>query len=209
MEEPNTPNDPTTPPDTAGTPAPNPPGDDAGGNTSGAAVPETGDGEGADASAGAGTDAEEAGGDGDGVLANLQTKPIDPSSIQARETPDAFSQTIPLDVATLEDVADHLAEDFAPEVRRFINTHPGVRSMVTIAVHAQGSLVHAHDVAADMTLARDTATTNTRLEQYLRTRFPQEFAGGAKPVDVIINLLDKAFPRTAAESGLAAANAGR
>ncbi|HEX8851231.1 MAG TPA: hypothetical protein VF761_17025 [Gemmatimonadaceae bacterium] len=137
--------------------------------------------------------------------ADVDGPSISPSTINTRETADAISHTIPLDVATVDEIADYLDDGFAPEVRRFMNTHPGVRHMMTIAVHAQGEIVHAFDVQRDLALARDAKADTDRLDQYLRSRFALEYANGGNPVDVVIRLLDKFSPRSAAEAGLAAA----
>lgn len=147
--------------------------------------------------------AQPEGGEGGPLLEAVP--PIDPASIQVRETPDALSHTIPLDVATLDEIADHLADEFAKPVHGFMDSHPGVRHMVTIAVHAGGAIVHQHDAAADMAMARASVMNVQKLAAYLQERFPRDIVGDVSAIDVAINLLDRAFPRSAAESGLAAA----
>lgn len=198
-------NNPTTPPAEAPAPTPNRPTGEAGGaeaDPAGATAGTTG----GDVDA---VSSETTGGDPQTEADIDGLQGIDPSAITTRETADAYSQTVPLDVATLDEIADHVDEAFAPEVRRFMNTHPGVRHMVTVAVHAQGEIVHAFDVKADLSLARDTRAEADRLEQYLRNRFGDLLATGRKPVDIVIEQLDKLRPRSAAESGLAAATSGR
>jgi len=137
----------------------------------------------------------------------LQTQVIDPADIKERETPDAISHTVPLDVATLDDFADHVGDDFAPVVRRFLNQHPGVRPMITVAVHAQDAIGHAHDFDAEKKLALEAVNELTRLTTHVRNRFPN--SAGGNIVDTVIHLLAQGHPQSAADAGLAAANAGR
>ncbi len=130
--------------------------------------------------------------------------PIAPESIQARETDNAISHTIPLDKTTVDKFADHVADGFSGLIQKFEAAHPGARPMLTVAVHTGGAILHAVD--APSTAQAEIATAGAqRLGQYILERFPGEISGDVAAVDVAIKLLERAFPRPASEAGLAAA----
>lgn len=135
---------------------------------------------------------------------------IGESKVRFRTTPGALTHTVEVSQFTtdteFEAIADHFADVFAPQASAFTQQHPNARNFVTLAVHAGETILHADDVADDIRASNDFGAEGKRLADWIAGRFPNEKIGdGETFADVVIRIVNRGFPLSAAESGIAAA----